>query len=251
MAPLARRIAGSRGILEPLQTEGSVAGQIHELSTVLQEYGDPPMALVGHSWGAWLSVLVAAQQPQLVSRLILVGSPPFTEEFASEIRETRLRRLSESERQKYAAIGRELSDSAGDAAESALLARLGELAAKADQFDAVEEDQTDALPPQPAIFESVWPEAATLRSSGELLRCASRIRCPVLAVHGDHDPHPPAGVNEPLAKHIPDFRSCLLQKCGHKPWVERWARDAFLEILETELSEAQQMDAGGLQRADR
>jgi pimeloyl-ACP methyl ester carboxylesterase len=82
----------------------------------------------------------------------------------------------------------------------------------------------------------VWAEASALRSSGALIALAGEIRCPVVAVHGDHDPHPAAGVREPLERDLKDFRFLLLERCGHEPWRERHARDRFYSLLEDELA---------------
>ncbi len=64
---------------------------------------------------------------------------------------------------------------------------------------------------------------------------ASSIQCSVLAIHGDYDPHPWQGVSAPLSETVPDFRFELLANCGHKPWIEKHARDRFYELLEMEL----------------
>lgn len=77
----------------------------------------------------------------------------------------------------------------------------------------------------------MWGEARELRASGELLRIAEQVRCKVIAIHGDYDPHPAAGVERPLREHIADFAFVLLQNCGHIPWLERQARERFLEVL--------------------
>ena len=81
------------------------------------------------------------------------------------------------------------------------------------------------------IYKGVWPQAAELRRSGRLLELGERIRCPVVAIHGDYDPHPAAGVKEPLSRALKDFRFFLLAKCGHYPWMERQARDEFYSVL--------------------
>jgi pimeloyl-ACP methyl ester carboxylesterase len=57
----------------------------------------------------------------------------------------------------------------------------------------------------------------------------------VVAIHGDYDPHPAAGVQRPLAAVLADFHFILLPRCGHRPWRERHARDTFYRILEAEL----------------
>ena len=61
------------------------------------------------------------------------------------------------------------------------------------------------------------------------------IECPVVAIHGDYDPHPAEGVEKPLASILKNFRFILLQNCGHKPWIEKHAKDIFYEILKQEL----------------
>jgi len=70
-----------------------------------------------------------------------------------------------------------------------------------------------------------------LRRSNRLLELGRKIRCPVVAIHGDYDPHPAAGVKEPLSRVLRDFRFVLLENCGHYPWRERLARDEFYSVL--------------------
>ena len=85
------------------------------------------------------------------------------------------------------------------------------------------------------IFQNVWKQAEQLRKSGELLELAKDIQCPVLAIHGDYDPHPAEGLQKPLSVLLKDFRFILLPKCGHKPWIERNAKEKFFVILEKEI----------------
>ena len=85
------------------------------------------------------------------------------------------------------------------------------------------------------IFQAVWGAAAEMRKTGTLLSMGQRIVCPVVAVHGDFDPHPAEGVEKPLSGVLKDFRFILLANCGHTPWIERQARDAFYEVMEKEL----------------
>jgi pimeloyl-ACP methyl ester carboxylesterase len=89
------------------------------------------------------------------------------------------------------------------------------------------------------VYQGVWPAAAALRASGELLALAGRLACPVAALHGDSDPHPAAGVREPLARVVRNFRFVMLEKCGHTPWRERYAVEVFYTLLERELTQVQ------------
>ncbi|MEE9254209.1 MAG: alpha/beta hydrolase, partial [Pseudomonadales bacterium] len=174
------------------------------------------------------------------SKLILVGSGPFEEKYVAELEQNRLGRLTNEERDEFKFIVDALADPETEN-KDALLARLGELAAKTDEYDAIEDEhdleegQDEMLASSGAIFQNVWYEAAALRRSGELLALARQVHCPVVALHGDYDPHPSEGVRQPLSSALKDFRFILLDRCGHTPWRERRARDQFYAILAEEI----------------
>jgi len=232
MAPVARELARGRGVLEPIQTATTLEGQVQELRAVLEREGDPPVTLVGYSWGAWLSVFVAARYPALVKKLVLVSSGPFEHHYVARLTETRLSRLDEQERADWQSAVARLGDPAAEDKDG-WLARLGQLASKADAYDPIPRtpDDSSATSPRGDIFAGVWSEAAGMRERGELLALAGRIHCPVVAIHGDYDPHPAEGVRAPLSAALDDFHFILLEKCGHTPWIERQARDTFYAIL--------------------
>lgn len=230
MAPVARKLASEWGVVEPLQAATSVEGQVQELKTVLEDKANLPITLIGFSWGAWLSYLVAARYPALVKELILVGSGPFEEKYASEILEIRMKRLCEDERSEVGALI-EVLDNPATGDKDRAFARLGALLSKADSYDALL-SESEVIDYDARLFQLVWPAAAELRRSGQLVEPGRQIRCPVVAIHGNDDPHPAEGVREPLSRILRDFRFILLQNCGHRPWMERQARDRFYRILE-------------------
>jgi pimeloyl-ACP methyl ester carboxylesterase len=143
---------------------------------------------------SWGAMLGAlvAAESQLVRKLVLVSSGPFAAEYAASIAETRR--------------------------------------VRSDSFDPIEPDEPGGLVQE--VFDAVWPQAAAMRESGELLARALRIQCPVAAIHGDHDPHPADGVRIPLAPVLTAFH--LLERCGHTPWNERHARERFFDVLAQE-----------------
>lgn len=236
MAPVAQWLSSELGILEPLQTAMTIAGQLGELGNLLERYASLPVTLIGFSWGAWLSFLYAAKFPKFVKKLILIGSGPFEERYAGNIMKTRLGRLSDEDRAKVDHAVKILNNSTSTDRDRAF-AELGELLSKADDYDAIANDieGTQSIDCNAEIFQNVWEEAAEMRMSGLLLEFGNLIQCPVIAIHGDYDPHPAEGVEKPLAKILKDFRFILLKKCGHKPWIERQARDEFYRILKNEL----------------
>lgn len=233
MAPVARELSTMTGILEPFQSATTLAGQVEELRSVLHEHALPPVTLIGFSWGAFLSWFFAARYPDQVKKLVLVSSPPFEEQYAHAITQTRMRRLKKKEREEVQAILARLNEE-GVPDKNTLLATLGTLLARADAYDA-SNLENEGFHCQYDVFRGVWDEAADLRQRQVILQMAKKITCPVIAIHGDTDPHPAEGVNDPLAQKLPDFRFVLLEKCGHRPWAERYASEEFFRVLAKEI----------------
>ena len=236
MAPVADELSSDRGVLEPLQTAVSLNGQVEELKGVLEESSNPPVTLIGFSWGAWLSFMCAAHYPHLVKKLILIGSGPFEEKYALGIQAIRLSRISEKENLEVTSLIEILNNpTAKD--KGPAFKRFGALFSKADAYDPIlrESHEFETVDYRVDIFLRVWPEAAALRSSGKLLELGKKIRCPVVAIHGDYDPHPAEGVEKPLSAVLEDFQFVLLKNCGHKPWIEQEARGVFFHILKAQI----------------
>ncbi len=233
MVPVARELAADFGVIEPLQTQITLDRQVTELHDVLTTHAETPVTLIGFSWGAWLSYIVTARYPDLVKKLILVGSGPYQAHYADQIQAKRLSRLTPSEQAEYTKIIATLGDPKGEN-KAERFARLGVLANKTDRFDPLPDDNQ-----APIVFSNkffpVLAEVQKMRWDGSLLELATQIQCPVVAMHGDYDPHPVAGVQEPLAGHLINFRLVLLENCGHKPWIERQAKDHFYQHLRAEL----------------
>lgn len=238
MAPVALELASQFGVIEPLQTQVTLDGQIAELQAVLREHANLPVILIGFSWGAWLSFIITAKYPPLVKKLILVGSGPYEPQYVEAIQQTRLNRLDEDERAEYYEIIKNLNDpNAQDKATR--FARLGQLAAKSDQYDPIDTTPRKPEKSQKTLrgnkFHAVLKEAQEMRQDGRLIKFAAKIQSPVVALHGDYDPHPIEGVQEPLSSRLQDFRIIKIQHCGHKPWIERQAKDNFYQVLKSEL----------------
>lgn len=232
MAPVARELSSYVSVLEPLQTAASIEGQVEELRAILEKNGRLPLTLIGFSWGAWLSYIFSACYPLFVKKLILIGSGPFEKKYAADIMKIRLERLSQKENEEALPLFEVMSTSTF--VDSDTMARFGDLMLKVDSY-ALLPHEDELIEYRYDIYCSVWEQASRLRSSGELLKLGEKIRCPVVAIHGDYDPHPAEGVREPLSGIIKDFRFVLLEKCGHRPWLEQRARDAFYNILKSEI----------------
>ena len=235
MAPVARELSSQWGVLEPLQTAASLEGQLLEMRSVLEKNGDIPLTLIGSSWGAMLGFIFSAYHPKYVKKLILVGSGVYERKFVDKIQEKRLSRLNENERGEAQLLMEVLSRS--DVKDkNGLFGRLGELLTKADAYNPVTLE-TEVIETQYELHQSVWSDVVALRNSRGLLRLGRKIKCSVVAIHGDYDPHPAEGIEQPLSTVLRDFKFILLKNCGHLPWIEKEVRTGFYKILETELSE--------------
>jgi pimeloyl-ACP methyl ester carboxylesterase len=228
VAPVARYLAACGiGTIEPLLTATTLQGQIDELADAIRPHS--PLTLIGHSWGAWLAYLTAARYPDLVHELILVSAGPFEAHYAADILPTRLNHLDEADRVKMQSYLAKWQ--AGTINQDEFYA-FGALCDRADTYKpAPDIDHSGMLPCEGQDFLGVWDEADAMRRSGELLSLASKIQCPVTAIHGDYDPHPYRGVQESLSKAFADFHFILLAKCGHTPWEEAYTREAFYQAL--------------------
>jgi len=233
MAPVARVLSETRGVIEHLQSSNSIDGQVLELSEIIEGQLKTPCTIVGWSWGAWLGIIFTAGYRELVRKLILVGCGPLEEKYALKMLETRLERLDPGGRRDLMlTLGAMNDPSKGD--RNDLLEHLGSLVSLTDSFEALpHEDQV--LEYSFDIFDRVSGEAGKMRRSGELLQLCGLIECPVTVIHGEHDPHPFQGVKEPLSGVLPDVRFHLLERCGHCPWYEKNAGDEFFTILEKEI----------------
>ncbi len=234
MAPVGRDMGETVGVLEPFQSEDSIDGQVEELRGQVREHGETPITLIGSSWGAVLALFFAARHPKLTRKIILVGSAVFDAESSAQIGPARLARLTEDNRKRHDEILQQLDD-APDDQRDALLAEWGTLLSDVDMYDPitreleVEEVQFD-------VHTKVWSDFVAMRDGKDRLKTEfSKITCPTVIIHGEYDPHPIDGIRPFLETCIDDVSCHVLPKCGHYPWIEKHAREAFFEMLRGEV----------------
>ncbi|MHB1157755.1 MAG: alpha/beta fold hydrolase [Phycisphaerales bacterium] len=198
-------------VLEPMQRGSaasggkslSVARHVADLHVFIHEQcGDDKPMLVGHSWGAMLILAYAAAHPDAVQSLTLIGCGTF--DLPSRARYQQLLR----ERQP-----------GGD----------GDDPFKAHHYDVT--DSQDKVDFDEAAHNQTWTDMLRCQARGLYPASFAQYRGEVLMVHGDYDPHPGAMIRDSLLPHLPRLRYHPLKKCGHEPWRERQARDAFFEVL--------------------
>lgn len=232
MGPIARRLSISFGVLEPLMLSLSIKEQLDELNSIVVTNSSMPLFLIGHSWGAWLSIMYAAKFPDMIKKIVMIGAPPFEEKEAHIVNEIRLSRLNEIEKAEFIHAQDMLNDISSGT--DSLTPDFISLLTKTDVFEALP-NETIASNFSPIVYRDIWSEASELRKSGKLLEYVKEVKCPVVAVHGDFDPHPADGVKEPLSSYLSNFRFNLIERCGHYPWMERYGKDILYKIFYKEM----------------
>jgi len=233
IAPVTRELSKDMPVLEPLQTKSSIDGQIAELADVLKKNAEIPVVLVGHSWGATLSYMTAARYPQLIDKLVLIGIPPLMLKDRPDLTATWLDRLSEKERVEFIALEKLVWD--GDLAnKSEPMGRLFRLITKAECCEMLP-GKDEVLEYQVKANVFIFRELYKITEGTQLVELGRKILCPVTVIYGDYDPRPAAAVKEPLSRVIENFKFIMLEKCGHYPWLEKYARDEFFKILREEI----------------
>lgn len=220
-AGICRGLCDDLGILEHLQEGNTTQALVDELEDVFLRNRLDKAVLIGHSWGAWLSFIFAAMRPQYAGKLILVGCGPFEAEYYPRLVEARSQTVMPPEQQADI-----------EAAHLSSCNRHYD----PDHYCLLPDIRDDMLAFNEAQFTSLLDEALSMRASGELLGYSAAIQCPVVAIHGKNDPHPWDGVKKPLERRLKNFKMHLLDKCGHDPWNEYYARDAFFTLLKSEIS---------------
>lgn len=234
MAPVARELGKTLGVIEPLQTKDSLEGQIDELNVQLHTHADLPVTLIGSSWGAVLALFLASRRKEMVKKLILIGSAVFDAESSSRIEGIRLNRLTEEEWRRHEIIMHDFERSPAARREH-LMKEWGNILFKADVYDPLTDD-LEVIEVQYEIFTGVWSDFVALRDSpGYLKREFSKIDIPTVVIHGEYDPHPIEGIRPFLEDCLPEVHFYILPECGHYPWIERRAAGRFFEILADEI----------------
>ena len=233
IAPVARELSTICGVLEPMQTKKTLDGQVEELKGIIEKFGDLPVILIGWSHGSGLSSLFTSRYPDIVKKLIVIGTTPFHARYQDEITRDRLLRLNEDERAEFFSLAEIILDPVKED-RSAAMARLFRLLNGSEYYASLPHPD-DVLEYQPDINISIGQEWRKLLDSSEMMNIIPDLKCPVVAIHGDYDVNPAEAVKIQFSGVIKDFRFILLEKCGHTPWYEKYARDRFYAILKEEI----------------
>jgi pimeloyl-ACP methyl ester carboxylesterase len=237
MAPLARWLSARFRVIEPLQRGGgatplTVATHVADLHQILGEsLQTESVRLVGFSWGAMLALTYAARHPARVDRVVAIGCGTFDAETRKIYQARMAERTNGATRRRMDEIQAALASEKDQSRRDAMLAELGGICTRLQAFDPIETDSPDSLCCDEKAFRETWTNAVALQEQGLQPAEFSRITAPVTMIHGDADPHPGRLIHESLKLFIRDLGYIEILRCGHKPWIERHAAEAFHAIL--------------------
>ncbi|QDU35149.1 2-hydroxy-6-oxononadienedioate/2-hydroxy-6-oxononatrienedioate hydrolase [Poriferisphaera corsica] len=245
-APIAQKLSQDGfTVIEPLQRDTDLlhpsedpskiftvdqhVRDLHEL--IIAKCSVKPIIL-GESWGAMLALAYAARYPQIVGPLILVGCGTFSEDTRSVLRKTITDRIDQAPglKDRFDSLESDIEDP------HTRMQQHIKLIEKVYNYAKLPEAEIDGYAEHPIKLDAVahkhtWCDMIRLQKEGMYPDAFKAITSPVLMIHGSHDPHPGIETYELLKQYMPQMDYHELERCGHSPWVERYARTEFFSRI--------------------
>lgn len=190
-----------------------------------------------------LGLSFASRNPAAVSKLVLIGCGTYDPTTRAHMRGLVQERLGPERCRRVAELEALVASETSESGREAALQQIGSIHAQIESYAAIAEETPgpEPLPPDPHGYAETWQDVVRLQSEGVEPQAFSRIRAPVLMLHGDHDPHPGPQTRDLLRRYIPQLEYVELERCGHEPWQERYARAVLISTLGDWLERAQRM----------
>jgi pimeloyl-ACP methyl ester carboxylesterase len=206
---------------KPRDDAYSVVDQAACVRELVAELGLDRLILVGHSLGGAVSLVLAAEKPALVSRLVLLGAPAYASDIPLALRLVRYRPMQWLLREAPVSwilpfvVYRAYKNWSVLTKE-----RMGSYREPLESEDA-----------RHAVIQTA------LRASHDRVQELSgrhaRVTAPTLLVWGDRDSIIPVSTGVRLSEELPRARLVVIPRCGHVPQEERPEEtvDAILAFL--------------------
>ena len=212
----------------------TAAHHVRDLEALRAGLGLQRFALIGESWGAGLAILYAAEYPEHVERLLLIGPMPPTRAILE-------RRMDESD--ESVAFRRRLADTARAMPESpdpvATCREFFSVYLK--QFFVDPEAQarrrgSSCDAPPEGVRNYFVVNEATFASLGDydFRPLLARLRMPAMVIEGERSIPSTVESARVMARSLPNATLVLVPEAGHYPQVER--PDVFFPVVEEFLS---------------
>ena len=200
---------------------------VADLNVVLDE----PAHLIGWSWGAMLALSFTSIHPKFVRSIVLVGCGTYDADTRAKYSAAMAAGTTDAVKQRVANLDSSMKQATDTSERNRLFAAIGHAADMAQTSNTMASPIDHELEADALGYDETWADVLRLQADGiEPQRFAS-ITQPVLMLHGADDPHPGSAIRETLRQYIPGLEYKELPNAGHKPWLERTARDHFLATL--------------------
>jgi pimeloyl-ACP methyl ester carboxylesterase len=229
MARVARELEDSFRVIEPLQRGSgdiplTVAQHVADLDEVILRSGCRKPAIVGHSWGAMLALCYAAAHPAIASSIVLIGCGAFDSSSRAQMTSNLAAQITSEIDERLS----KLEELAPDP--DSRLQMLGDILWPIYTHDPIIQS-LDAEKCDAAAYHQTWDDMMRLQRQGVYPSEFASIKEPVLMLHGAKDPHPGRQIFEGLLSYTPQMQYIEWERCGHYPWLEKFAKDEFYRTL--------------------
>jgi 3-oxoadipate enol-lactonase len=183
----------------------SIADMAGDIAGFLDALGVRQVAVLGHSMGGFIALHLALQRPDLVTRLILVGTSPAA----------------------GAALGHPLpltapEDWIADPVERSLKnAPQSHAPGFFDDNPDLLQQISQRVRHNRITLEGYNRQQTAISDTHDVRERLGEISVPALIIHGDVDPLVPLRGGEVLNEHLPNARLVTYEGVGHNPHVER------------------------------
>ncbi len=171
-----------------------------------------------------LALAYAAAHPGSVSSLVLIGCGTFDKAARERLVTIRRERMGDDLRRREACLSEEYPEP------NERLKAMGQLFQLIDSFELIPHDDEIATCDARA-HEETWSDMLRLQDEGVYPAAFGAIHAPILMLHGSEDPHPGQMTRANLVSHLPQLEYREWARCGHYPWLEAAAREAFYVVL--------------------
>jgi pimeloyl-ACP methyl ester carboxylesterase len=174
-----------------------------------------------------LALCYAAEYPGNAGPIVLVGCGTFDQAARTRMQATIEDRMDDDLRDQLRRTSSELADPAD------LFIRTFRLTRHLFDFEPINTypDKEEYEPFDVSGHEETWSDMAKLQADGTYPGAFGVIDSPVLMLHGQYDPHPGNMIRDCLIRHLPQLEYHEWQRCGHSPWIEKFARDEFFTVV--------------------
>ena len=220
----------------PVHGPITVNTHLDDLLEIVKENAKGSKAIIiGHSWGANVALLAAAESSDDIEKLILIGTSALKDELSDKHQDSLNSRYTDAVKRKLSEIQNQLEKELTiDEVNEVMELRLS-LTSPFYHLDSKVEELLPELKWNFKTFRQSIDSLWDLIDSGNIPSILKRIKVPVIAYQGDSDPFPYKETFEFLSENILNIKTYKIENSGHFPWLEPTSRYQFLSLLRDEL----------------